>query len=143
MNSHILQIASKYVTTLLLFFGIVALFRGHNYPGGGFIGGLLVGLAIAYKAFAFTPRIALAYLKVKPEALISIGLAIVVLSFVPSIAIGQEGMKGLWFSLDLVFTKLKLGTPTIFDIGVFLVVVGVSLLFTFTSNISSNTMDEQ
>ena len=39
MNSVILQIASKYLRFLLIIFALLALFRGHNQPGGGFIGG--------------------------------------------------------------------------------------------------------
>jgi len=130
MNSHILQLASKYVVGLLIVFGVVALFRGHNYPGGGFIGGLLVGLAIAYKGFAFSPEYALENLRMKPESYIAIGLAGMVMSILPSFFAGEEAMKGLWFSIDSL--SLKIGTPTIFDIGVFFAVIGVSLLFIFS-----------
>lgn len=133
MNSYILQLASKYVVGLLILFGIIALFRGHNYPGGGFIGGLLVGLAIAYKGFAFDPEYAVAQLRLKPETYIALGLATILLSTLPSIFAGMEAMTGMWVSVDLFGFDLKIGTPTVFDIGVFFVVIGVSLLFIFSS----------
>ena len=49
MNAVLLQIATKYVKWILLVFALIALFRGHNYPGGGFIGGLLVGLSVVFQ----------------------------------------------------------------------------------------------
>jgi multicomponent Na+:H+ antiporter subunit B len=46
MNSTILQIADRYVRWLLLLFALIALLRGHDYRGGGFIAGLLAGLSV-------------------------------------------------------------------------------------------------
>jgi multicomponent Na+:H+ antiporter subunit B len=133
MNSLILQIASKYVKPLLLIFGIIALMRGHNYPGGGFIGGLLAALSIVYGSLSFTSKEIEDKLKIKPEQYIGGGLFFILLSFVPSIFQSTYLMKGIWVSLELpIIKELKLGTPFLFDIGVFLAVIGVTLMFLFT-----------
>lgn len=133
MNSAILQIASKYIVAILITFGIIALFRGHNSPGGGFIGGLLVGLAIVYKGFAFTPEQVYLSLKIKPQVYIAIGLFLILLSVVPSIVVEAEIMTALWMKVTLLQeAELKLGTPILFDLGVFFIVIGVVLSFMFS-----------
>lgn len=133
MNTVILQVAQRLVRILLLLFAVVALLRGHNHPGGGFIGGLLAGMSIVLKGFAFDIVSVRASLRIPPQAYIAIGLVIIVASFLPSIIAGEEFMKGLWFVISLPFdNELKLGTPLVFDIGVFFVVIGVTLLFLFS-----------
>jgi len=133
MNTVILQIAQRYVRALLLLFAIIALLRGHNHPGGGFIGGLLAGMSIVLKGFAFDIERVRASLKISPQAYIAAGLIIIVASFLPSIFAGEEFMKGLWLIISLPFgNELKLGTPLVFDIGVFFAVIGVTLLFLFS-----------
>ena len=130
MNSIILQIAGKYIKWIFILFAIIALLRGHNYPGGGFIGGLLASLAIIFNGFAFTFQDLKNKLNRKPEFLISGGLAIIVLSFLPSVFNKHELMKGMWLKIELpLIGLLKLGTPFLFDIGIFLAVIGVTLVF--------------
>ncbi len=133
MNSVILQIASKYIKWLLLLFAFLALLRGHNQPGGGFIGGLMAGLALVYESFAFQAQQVKQRLKNKPERLAGTGLLMILLSFFPSLMRGETLMKGVWISVPLpIGEELKLGTPFLFDVGVFMVVIGVVLLFVFS-----------
>lgn len=133
MNTVILQIAQRFVRGLLLLFALIALLRGHNHPGGGFIGGLLAGMSIVLKGFAFDTARVRAGLRISPTAYIAIGLVIIVISFLFSLMAGEEFMKGMWFILPLPFgNELKLGTPLVFDIGVFFAVIGVTLLFLFS-----------
>lgn len=135
MNSVILQIAAKYVRFLLVFFAIVALFRGHNHPGGGFIGGLLVALSVVFYSFAFDAKKAEGKLKLQPEGYISLGLLLILLSVLPGLFQKEFLMAGVWTSIALpVLGELKLGTPFLFDIGVFLAVIGVTLMFFFSLN---------
>lgn len=130
MNSVILQIAARYVRWMLLIFATLALIRGHNYPGGGFIGGLLAGLALVYDGFAFDHKRILKKQKIKPVWYIGIGLLLIFISIFPGIFSGEAMMKGIWVSLSLpLIGQLKLGTPFIFDIGVFFVVIGITILF--------------
>jgi len=133
MNTVILQIAQRFVRGLLLLFAVIALLRGHNHPGGGFIGGLLAGMSIVLKGFAFDIDHVRASLKMSPQAYIATGLIIIVASFLPSIVVGEEFMKGLWLVISLPFgNEIKLGTPLVFDIGVFFAVIGVTLMFLFS-----------
>lgn len=133
MNSVILQIAAKYIRLLLVFFAVVALLRGHNHPGGGFIGGLLFALSIVYYGFAFDAFTAKGKLRIQPEGYIAAGLLVILLSVLPGLSKGGQLMKGIWISIPMpVFGELKIGTPFLFDIGVFLAVIGVTLMFFFS-----------
>lgn len=133
MNSVILQIASRYLRVLLLSFAAIVLLRGHNYSGGGFIGGLLAALAVTFSSLAYSSKEVKDRLWIQPDKLIGIGLLLLVLSILPSVFVAEALMKGLWFTLNLPFSiELKLGTPFIFDAGVFFTVIGVALLFLFT-----------
>lgn len=136
MNSIILQIASKYLKAIFLIFALIALLRGHNDPGGGFIGGLLAALYIVYNSLAFTSSQIEERLNIQPESLMGVGLFCVLLSFLPSVAMGAPLMQGVWLSFELSsIGEIALGTPLLFDIGVFLTVMGVTLMFLFTLSI--------
>jgi multicomponent Na+:H+ antiporter subunit B len=130
MNSVILQIAQKYIRWIFILFALLALIRGHNYPGGGFIAGLLASLAIIYNGFAYNFQELKYKLNRKPEFLISGGIGVIIISFLPSVLSNQQLMKGMWLKPELpVIGMIKLGTPFVFDIGVFLAVIGVTLVF--------------
>ncbi|WP_372950079.1 MnhB domain-containing protein [Mariniphaga sp.] len=133
MNSVILQLAAKYLRWLLLTFAVLALLRGHNDPGGGFIGGLMAGLAVVYRGFAFDTFQVKERLQNIPEWLIAGGLFIILLSFLPSLFLGKTLMTGVWLKIPLpLLGELKLGSPFLFDIGVFFTVIGVTLMFVFS-----------
>jgi multicomponent Na+:H+ antiporter subunit B len=133
MNSVILQIAQRYVRFLLLFFAVIALLRGHNHPGGGFIGGLLAGLSIVLKGFAYDMDQMKSQMKFSDLGFIGTGLGLILLSTVPSIWKGMEFMTGIWVTVPLpILGELKLGTPLLFDMGVFFIVIGVIVMFWFS-----------
>jgi len=133
MNSAILQIAQRYVRFLLLLFAVLALLRGHNHPGGGFIAGLLAGLSMVMKAFAYDIEVVASQIKVSPVALMATGLALILLSTLPSLAGGEAFMQGFWVQWDIpLLGELKLGTPLLFDAGVFFGVIGVIRMFFFS-----------
>ncbi len=133
MNSVILQIASKYVRWILVIFSIIMLIRGHNLPGGGFIGGLLGGLSLAYKGFAYTPGVLEKEMRIRPEIFMVFGLLLIFISLWPGLIFAGTLMQGIWFTVPLPFTEgFKFGTPFLFDIGVYFIVIGVSVLFLFS-----------
>ncbi len=134
MNSVILQIASKYVRALLLIFALIVLFRGHNHPGGGFIGGMLAGLSVAYRGFAYQQEEVRNNTKIQPEYYIAFGFFLILVSMVPSLIMGHDLMTGEWLKLNTFLGQIKLGTPLIFDVGVFSAVIGVTILFMFSLN---------
>ncbi len=133
MNSIILQLAAKYLRWLFIIFAVLALMRGHNDPGGGFIGGLLAGLAIVYRGLAYDAFQVKERLQNIPEWFIAGGLFIIFLSFFPSLILGKAIMTGVWLKIPLpLIGELKLGSPFLFDIGVFFTVIGVTVMFVFS-----------
>lgn len=133
MNSFILQIASRYVKWLLLLFAVIALLRGHNLPGGGFIGGLLAGLSLVYEGLAFSAERARRNLRVSPEGYVATGLSCILLSVLPGVFTSGSIMEGRWITLFEVFGReIKMGSPLLFDVGIFFGVIGITLLFFFS-----------
>jgi multicomponent Na+:H+ antiporter subunit B len=112
---------------LLLLYGIFLLLRGHNAPGGGFAGGLVVAAAYCLGSFAFGVEAARRALIVDPLRLIGVGLLLALGSGLLPVLRAKPFLTAEWFA-----PNIGLGTPMIFDIGVFCVVVGVVLTMTFT-----------
>ena len=131
MRSLILAAATRVVFPLLLLFSLFLLFRGHNDPGGGFVGGLVA--ATAYALLALTGGVAAARraLPARPEVLIGAGLLAALASGLVGLAAGRPFMTGLWGGVSLPVVG-KPGTPVLFDAGVYLTVVGVVLLILLT-----------
>ncbi len=131
MNSLILSTATRYILSLLLLFSIFILLRGHHSPGGGFVGGLVAAAAFVLYAFAFKVNQARRALRVDPRFLIGTGLLVAVSSGMLSLFQGLPFMTGLW-SKRVLPVLGKLGTPVFFDVGVYLVVLGVTLTIIFS-----------
>lgn len=133
MNSIILRTATRFMLPLLILFSIVVLLRGHNQPGGGFVGGLLATSAFVLYAMAFGVPALQRILRVPLTTYIAIGLGITLASGVPGLLSGGPFLYGMWTSVDLAgFGTLKVGTPFLFDIGVYITVLGVCLLMLLT-----------
>lgn len=127
--SLILATAMRYLLPLLLLFSVYLLARGHNQPGGGFTGGLVAAAAFALYALAYDVERAREALRVEPQTLMGVGLMVATVSGAVPLFYGRPFLTGLWTVVP-VFGKV--GTTTIFDIGVFLVVIGVTLTIVFT-----------
>jgi len=128
MNSVILRSTARMVLPLFMLFSFFLFIRGHNQPGGGFVAGLMAAAAWSLYAVAFGPAAARDALWVDPRLFIAIGLLIVIISGFAGVALGQPFMTGWWGYIDLpVLGKMELGTPVLFDLGVYLAVVGVTL----------------
>ncbi len=133
MSSLILRTATRSLVALLLLFSIFLLLRGHNEPGGGFIGGLVAAAAFALYAIAYDPASARRMLQVDPHALIGAGLLLAAGSGAWPLLLGQPYLTGGWASLDLPgIGTVDLGTSILFDSGVFLVVLGMTLMVILT-----------
>ncbi len=127
MPSLILRTSTRFLLTLLLLFSVFLLLRGHNEPGGGFVGGLFGAIAFVLYALAYSPAEARTALMVDPRSLVGTGLLIAAGSGALPLLMGQPFMTGLWHDLHTPLGDVHLGTPVFFDIGVFLVVLGVTL----------------
>lgn len=126
MKSQIIQIAATYLMPFLLVLSLVVFYRGHNEPGGGFIGGLIGGSAIILYAGAYGLNRTKKLWITRPTALIWIGLSLALLSgFVAFLTNGNPFMTAAWMQLGSGIFALKLGTPLLFDLGVYLTVMGM------------------
>jgi multicomponent Na+:H+ antiporter subunit B len=127
MNSIILRTATRFLMTLLILFSIFLLLRGHNEPGGGFVGGLVAAAAYILHALAFDVSATRAALRVAPRTLIGLGLLLAVGSGLLPMLLGRPFLTALWWDVPLGAGVLELGTPLIFDTGVYVAVLGVAL----------------
>ena len=126
LNTMILRETTRRLVPLILIFSVFLLLRGHEQPGGGFVGGLVASIALSLYAFVFGPQAARGILRVDPRAVGAFGLAVAIASgFVGSIQDAAPFLTSQWGTL----AGLKIGTPVIFDVGVYLVVIGVVLSF--------------
>lgn len=120
MRSLILGTAARAVTLLMAIFSIYLLLRGHNNPGGGFIGGLVASAAVLLRAIATDVTSTRAVLRVDPIRIAAAGALLAIASGVIGLLQDSPFLTGLWmFPLGL-----PLGTPLLFDVGVYLVVFG-------------------
>lgn len=116
---------------LVWFFVLISfqiLWRGHNLPGGGFIAGLVAGSVLSLAGSALGLTQARKILKLSPTALIFVGLSLAMASSLIGYFFGTSIFEGVWVSVPLVE---KLGSPLLFDVGVYLVVIGFCLAFSW------------
>ena len=131
MQSLILSTAARLLLPLLLLFSIFLLVRGHYEPGGGFVGGLVAAAAFALNALAYGASEGKSVLGMDPRLLVASGLSIALASGLFSMVGGLPFMTGLWSSVVLPVLG-SVGTPLLFDTGVYLVVTGMVLMVVFS-----------
>ncbi len=131
MKSIVLQTTSKLLLPLLLLFSFFLLVRGHNEPGGGFVGGLVASAAFSLYAIAFGMRKARHTLGIPPGILIGSGLLTSLIAGVLPLFFGEPFLTAMWSIIEIPVIG-KLSTPLLFDIGVYQVVLGVTLVIILT-----------
>lgn len=129
-RSIILNATYRLLMGMLLIFSVFLLFRGHNLPGGGFNGGLVAGCAFVLHALAFGEEAARRLLLFDPRTVIGAGLVVAAASGMAAWLEGLPYLTGLWGDWSLPLLG-KLGTPLLFDLGVYLLVLGVVCLLIF------------
>lgn len=125
-GSVILRTAARAIIPVVLILAIIVLFQGHNKPGGGFIAGLMVGACVALHSFAFGPVPTRRLLRIDPRTLIGVGLTMALVSLLIPLALNKPLMTSVWTKIPLPgMDPFKVGTPVLFDMGVFHCVAGV------------------
>lgn len=122
MNSIILRTAVRFVTPIMLLFAALLLVRGHNEPGGGFIGGLIAATGLIVQTITAGPGAARRLVHMPPSVLIAAGLLVALLSALPGFFLHGTLFASVWIH------ALHVGTPLLFDVGVFMVVIGTVLI---------------
>lgn len=128
MNSIILTAAVRYMMPLMILTSIYLLVHGHHSPGGGFTGGLVAASAFALLSIARGAEETRRALGVDPRRLAAFGLLASVGSGLVGFLAGDPFLTGHWLPFALPGIG-KLGTPVVFDTGVYMVVVGVTMTF--------------
>ena len=129
MQSVIIILSARLLCPILMAMAIAFLYRGHNEPGGGFIGGLLFTAALILKILAIGAQEFEKNLWMKPKNFLLSGLIMAFIAGIMPLFIGKAFLQSLWFrtfSLPIL-GKVHIGTPLLFDLGVFMVVIGFVL----------------
>ena len=127
-RSVVLQVVTRLVFHTVVVLSLFLLFAGHNQPGGGFAGGLVAGLALALRYLACGRYELAEAAPVDPGKLLGAGLALAGLTGVAGIVLGGAVLESAILETTLpVLGDVKLVTSLFFDIGVYLIVVGLAL----------------
>ncbi len=141
-----LRIAARMMAPVMLVLSLVVLYRGHHLPGGGFIGGLLAASGVGLILLGNGLEAARRALRLEPIVFIAVGLALALASgLLRPVLDGSPLLSGAWldaFELPLL-GSVHLGTPLLFDLGVYLTVVGFTLLCLFSLVEADQPLDEQ
>ena len=127
MSTVLLRTAAKLIFPLTLIFAMFIALKGHNEPGGGFIGGLIAASAIVIYGIANGVAPVRRALKIQPIAIAAWGLLIAGLSGLPAYFGDAAFMTAFWWEPTVAGETLALSTVLIFDIGVYFVVLGAIL----------------
>lgn len=130
MFSLILAATARALLPLILLFSLFLLIRGHNEPGGGFVGGLAAASAFALHALAHGAPEARRVVRVDPRRLTATGLLVALAAALAGPLTGGPLFAARWLDTPLPVLG-KVGTPILFDAGVYLVVIGIVLTILF------------
>jgi multicomponent Na+:H+ antiporter subunit A len=127
--SRILDVAVDTIFRTALVFAMFMLFRGHNAPGGGFIAGLVVGVAFVLLFVAGGRPAVEKVMPIAPPVLLGAGLLTAALTGLVLRPAGGAYLEALKFEHDVpLLGTVKATSALPFDIGVFLVVLGLTLV---------------
>ena len=126
MNSPILNVAGRVLLPLALLFSLYLLWRGHNEPGGGFVGGLVAAAGFTVHALPRGRAALLKALRWPPASIAGVGLLLALASGLPALFAQAPFLTHQWRFWDNGFA---LGTALVFDVGVYLSVLGAVCAF--------------
>ncbi|WP_137703329.1 monovalent cation/H+ antiporter subunit A [Marimonas lutisalis] len=129
MHPMMMVVLTRVIMPLVLMVGFYIFLRGHNEPGGGFIAGLIVSIAVVMQYMASGFAWASARLKYPYHGVIGAGVLIAGLTGIGSWFVGKPFLTSDFTYVRIPpFEKFELATAALFDLGVFLAVVGAVML---------------
>ena len=132
----ILRTFATPVVFVLIAIGFHFFLRGHNAPGGGFIAGLIVAVSALFMRIAQERRL----LALAPEKLVPVGLLVAFATGAVPLLFGQPFLTSAYGYIEVPFAgELEWATAALFDLGVFLVVIGTTSTII---NLLAETRDE-
>jgi multicomponent Na+:H+ antiporter subunit A len=127
-SAIILQVVTRLIFHVIVLFSVFLLFSGHNAPGGGFAAGLVAGLALAVRYLAGGRAELSAAAPVDAGRVLGIGLFVAVGTAAAAMLLGGEVLQSALLEIHLpVLGQVHLVTSVLFDMGVYLVVIGLVL----------------
>lgn len=128
-RSLILDVGARVLFHSVLLGSLYLLFAGHNQPGGGFIGGLVAAAAFSLRYLAGGVEEVQSAIRFHPWTYLSAGLLLSASTAAASLVAGGQVLEsGIWETDLPVLGHIKLTSALPFDIGVYLVVVGLMLM---------------
>lgn len=141
-RSYIFTSVVRFAFFIINVFAIYLFFRGHNLPGGGFIAGLASATSLILLSLAIGIEEMTRIMRVDPVRIGAGGMLISVTSGVAPMLFHYPFLTQFNWHLHNVplFGELHVGTPMIFDLGVYLVVVGVccKIIFVLTQSMQGH-----
>lgn len=142
VRSTVLTVADRWLFRVMLVVSFYYTMRGHNAPGGGFVGGLIAGAAFMLHFLAGGQRFDRLSGVVSPETVIGVGLASSLATAVAPVFVGGVLLESHIWRLDLpVVGDVKLVSSLFFDLGVYLVVVGVVIAVLVSLGIEGGALE--
>lgn len=131
-DSFILRKSATFISLIVQIFAVYLFFRGHNLPGGGFIAGVASAIGILILIFANGSAIITRIIPFDPLRLCAWGLLVATVSGILGLLLSGAFLTHYHYKDPEfpVLGSLYLGTPQVFDLGVFMVVLGVVLKIT-------------
>ena len=125
MGTLILKTATRLLVGLILVFSVYLLLRGHHSPGGGFAGALVASTGFALFAISEGAPAVRRALRIDPRLLTAAGLLVAMGAGAAAAIRGASFLTGLWWGGGVSSgTHAVIGTPLVFDLGVYLTVLG-------------------
>jgi len=131
MRTIILQGAIKVLIPVFFVYSLYLLFRGHDRPGGGFIGALVISIGLIFHMIAFGVYETQRIYRIDTTKLTSIGLLVGFVGATLAWFVGRDFFVALWSSITIPGIG-TLSSVMLFDVGVYLTVIGAILKIAFT-----------
>jgi multisubunit Na+/H+ antiporter MnhB subunit len=123
------ELVERWLVKVAVLVSVYVTFRGHNAPGGGFAGGLIAGSAFVLQHLTGRPLRIRGRIVEHPARVLGVGLLVAVVTALVPVVIGESALESHIWKLSIpVIGDVKLVSSTFFDVGVYLVVVGVILM---------------
>jgi len=127
-RSLVLEVATRMIFPLIMVLSVYFFFAGHNTPGGGFAGGLTAGLALVLRYLAGGRYELGETLPLDAGKILGAGLGLSAGTAVASLLVGAPVLSSALIQIDVpVLGTIKFVTALFFDLGVYLIVVGLVL----------------
>ncbi|MEL6891077.1 MAG: MnhB domain-containing protein [Actinomycetota bacterium] len=125
----ILDVSMRVLYPSIIVLSIYFLFSGHNQPGGGFVGGLTAAAGVALRYVAGGASVVRSGFRLPPSVILGLGLAVSVGTAVFPLLLGESVLEHATFTADPpLLGEVKATSALPFDIGVYLIVIGLSLM---------------